>query len=234
MAVAAGYNVTSFLNQTSKQMTQTTRTRIKICGITREQDLHAAASSGADAIGLVFYEKSPRHVGVQQAAQLAHAAPPFVTVVGLFVNPSVDYVREVLAKVPLDVLQFHGEEAPEFCAQFGRPYLKAIRVKAGVDLIQCASRYAGAQGLLLDAFVEGMQGGTGESFDWVLIPHGLALPVILSGGLNAANVAAAIRQVRPYAVDVSSGVEAAKGIKDAAKVAAFINEVKSIDLQLPR
>jgi len=143
-------------------------------------------------------------------------------------------VREVLAKVPLDVLQFHGEEAPEFCAQFGRPYLKAIRVKAGVDLIQCASRYAGAQGLLLDAFVEGMQGGTGESFDWVLIPHGLALPVILSGGLNAANVAAAIRQVRPYAVDVSSGVEAAKGIKDAAKVAAFINEVKSIDLQLPR
>lgn len=215
-------------------MTRTSRTRIKICGITREQDLHAAASCGADAIGLVFYEKSPRHVSVQQAAQLAHAVPPFLTVVGLFVNPAVDYVREVLAKVPLDVLQFHGEEAPEFCAQFGRPYLKAIRVKAGVDLLQCASRYASAQGLLLDAFVEGMQGGTGESFDWALIPQSLALPVILSGGLNAGNVAAAIRQVRPYAVDVSSGVEAAKGIKDAAKVAAFINEVKSIDLQLPR
>lgn len=233
MAAAAGYNATPYLNQTS-QMTRTTRTRIKICGITREQDLQAAASCGADAIGLVFYEKSPRHVSVQQAAQLAHAVPPFVTVVGLFVNPSVDYVREVLAKVALDVLQFHGEEAPEFCTQFGRPYLKATRVKAGVDLIQCASRYASAQGLLLDAFVEGMQGGTGESFDWALIPQDLILPVILSGGLNAGNVAAAIRQVRPYAVDVSSGVEAEKGIKDAAKVAAFIKEAKDVDLQLSR
>ncbi len=231
MAAAAGYNATPYLNQAS-QMTQTARTRIKICGITREQDLRVAASFGADAIGLVFYEKSPRHVSVQQAAQLAHSAPPFVTVVGLFVNPTADYVREVLAKVPLDVLQFHGEEAPQFCAQFGRPYLKAIRVRAGVDLVQCASRYASAQGLLLDAFVEGMQGGTGESFDWALIPHDLPLPVILSGGLHAGNVAAAIRQVRPYAVDVSSGVEAAKGIKDAAKVAAFINEVKQIDVQL--
>jgi phosphoribosylanthranilate isomerase len=209
-------------------------TRVKICGITREQDLHAAAGSGADAIGLVFYEKSPRHLSVPQAAQLARAAPPFVTVVGLFVNPSVENMREVLAKVPLDVLQFHGEETPEFCAQFGRPYLKAIRVKAGVNLVECASRYADAQGLLLDAWVEGMQGGTGESFDWALIPRDLPLPVILSGGLHAGNVAAAIRQVRPYAVDVSSGVEAAKGIKDAAKVAAFIKEVKSIDLQLPR
>ncbi len=207
-------------------------TRIKICGITREQDLSAVASNGADAFGLVFYEKSPRHVSVQQAAQLAHAAPPFVTAVGLFVNPTVDYVREVLAKVPLDVLQFHGEETPEFCRQFGRPYLKAIRVKPGVDLVQCAASYTAAQGLLLDAFVEGTQGGTGESFDWALIPRDLPLPVILSGGLHAGNVAAAIRQVRPYAVDVSSGVEAAKGIKDAAKVAAFINEVKQIDVQL--
>jgi phosphoribosylanthranilate isomerase len=215
-------------------MTGITRTRIKICGITREQDLHAAAGSGADAIGLVFHEKSPRHVTVQQAAELARAAPPFVTVVGLFVNPSAEFVREVLAQVPLEVLQFHGEEEPEFCGQFGRPYLKAIRVKPGVDLLQCASRYAGARGLLLDAYVEGMQGGTGESFDWALIPHDLPLPVILSGGLHAGNVAAAIRQVRPYAVDVSSGVEAAKGIKDAAKVAAFINEVKQIDLQLSR
>src|SRR5512135_1488870 len=209
-------------------------TRIKICGITREQDVLAVARSGADALGLVFYEKSPRHVGVQQAATLAHATPPFLTVVGLFVNPTADYVREVLAKVPLDVLQFHGEEAPEFCAQFGRPYLKAIRVKVGVDLVECAARYAGAQGLLLDAYVEGTQGGTGESFDWALIPQNLPLPVILSGGLHAGNVAEAIRQVRPYAVDVSSGVEAAKGIKDAAKVAAFIKEVKSVDLQLSR
>lgn len=204
-------------------------TRTKICGITREQDLRAAADSGADAIGLVFYEKSPRHVGLKEAAELARAAPPFLTLVGLFVNPTVVQVREVLARVALDVLQFHGEETPEFCAQFGRPYLKAIRVKAGVDLLQCAARYVGAQGLLLDAYVEGTQGGTGESFDWALIPQGLPLPVILSGGLHPGNVAAAIEQVRPYAVDVSSGVEAGKGIKDAAKIAAFIKEVKSID-----
>ena len=209
-------------------------TRIKICGITREQDVSSVAEYGADALGLVFYEKSPRHVSVQLAAQLARSVPPFLTVVGLFVNPSVDYVREVLAKVPLDVLQFHGEEEPQFCRQFGKPYLKAIRVKPGLDLVECAARYAGAQGLLLDAFVEGTQGGTGESFDWALIPHDLPLPVILSGGLRAGNVAAAIRQVRPYSVDVSSGVEAAKGIKDAAKIAAFVNEVKNVDLQLSR
>ena len=215
-------------------MTRITRTRIKICGITRKQDVSAVAGNGADALGLVFYEKSPRHVNVQLAAQLASAVPPFLTVVGLFVNPSVDYVREVLAKVHLDLLQFHGEEEPEFCRQFGKPYIKAIRVKPGVDLVECAARYAGAQGLLLDAFVEGMQGGTGESFDWSLIPHDLPLPVVLSGGLHADNLAAAIKQVRPYAVDVSSGVEAAKGIKDAAKIAAFINEVKNVDLQLSR
>ncbi len=211
-------------------MTRITRTRIKICGITRVQDLHAVVNSGADALGLVFYEKSPRHVSLQQAVTLARVAPPFVTVVGLFVNPSAEYVREVLARVALDVLQFHGEETPEFCAQWGRPYLKAIRVKAGVDLVQCAARYAAAQGLLLDAFVEGTQGGTGESFDWALIPHDLSLPVILSGGLHDGNVAAAIKQVRPYAVDVSSGVEASKGIKDAVKIAAFIKEVKRADV----
>jgi phosphoribosylanthranilate isomerase len=209
-------------------------TRIKICGITREQDLRAVAHSGADAIGLVFYEKSPRHVDLQQATKLAGHVPPFVTVVGLFVNPSAEYVCEVLAKVSLDVLQFHGEEPPEFCQQFGKPYLKAIRVKPGVDLIQCASRYASAQGLLLDAFVEGTQGGTGEAFDWGLIPRNLDLPVILSGGLHAGNVASAIEQVRPYAVDVSSGVEASKGIKDAAKIVAFIKEVNNVDLQLSR
>lgn len=205
-------------------------TRIKICGITREQDVLAVADGGADALGLVFYDNSPRHVTAEQAAQLAGAVPPFITVVGLFVNPTVAYVREVLAKVPLDLLQFHGEETPAFCRQFGRPYLKAIRVKAGVDLVECAARYADAQGLLLDAYVEGTQGGTGESFDWALIPQKLPLPVILSGGLHAGNVAQAIRQVRPYAVDVSSGVEMGKGIKDAAKVAAFIKEVKSIEL----
>jgi phosphoribosylanthranilate isomerase len=205
-------------------------TRIKICGITREQDMHAVVNSGADAFGLVFYEKSPRHVGLQQAAQILRAVPPFITVVGLFVNPAAEYVREVLEKVSLDVLQFHGEETPEFCAQFGKPYLKAVRVKVGVDLIQYAARYAGAQGLLLDAYIEGTHGGTGESFDWELIPQDLPLPVILSGGLNAGNVAAAVKQVKPYAVDVSSGVEAAKGIKDVAKIAAFIKEVKNIEL----
>jgi phosphoribosylanthranilate isomerase len=201
-------------------------TRIKVCGITRTQDLHAVIDCGADAFGLVFYEKSPRHVALPQAIKLMQAAKPFVTAVGLFVNPPAEYVREVLAQVSLDVLQFHGEESPEFCAQFGKPYLKAVRVKVGVDLVQCAIRYSGAQALLLDAYIEGTHGGTGESFDWALIPRNLTLPVILSGGLHAGNVAEAIKQVRPYAVDVSSGVEVEKGIKDASKIAAFIKGVK--------
>ncbi|MDD2686499.1 MAG: phosphoribosylanthranilate isomerase [Gallionella sp.] len=209
-------------------------TRIKICGITRTEDALTVAASGADAAGFVFYAKSPRHVSVEQAARLVAALPPFVTTVGLFVDADVDFVRQVMGNVPLDVLQFHGDESPEYCAQFGRPYLKAIRVKAGVDLIQCAARYAGAQALLLDAHVEGIPGGTGATFDWTLIPPKLPLPVILSGGLDSANVAEGIRQIQPYAVDVSSGVESSKGIKDAAKVAAFINEVKRADVQLPR
>lgn len=209
-------------------------TRIKICGITRSEDALAVAASGADAIGLVFYGKSPRHVGIAQAKQLVDVLPPFVTVVGLFVDADPGFVREVLAAVPLDLLQFHGDEAPEYCAQFNRPYLKAIRVKAGVNLLQCASDFGSARGLLLDAHVDGVPGGTGTVFDWTLIPRQLPLPVILSGGLDAANVAAAIERVRPYAVDVSSGVEAAKGIKDTAKIAAFVNEVNNIDLQLSR
>ena len=208
-------------------------TRIKICGITRVEDALAAAHSGADAIGLVFYERSPRHVSIAQAAQLAAALPPFVSAVGLFVNAEAALVREVLSRVPLDLLQFHGDESPEFCAQFARPYIKAIRVKAGVDLLQCASAFRSAKGLLLDAHVEGMPGGTGATFDWTLIPEQLPLPIILSGGLNAENVAAAVGQVRPYAVDVSSGVEAGKGIKDAAKIARFIQEVKRADVRLP-
>jgi phosphoribosylanthranilate isomerase len=214
-------------------------TRIKICGITRVEDALAAVRSGADAIGLVFYEPSPRYVNVVHAAHLAGSLPPFVTAVGLFVNAEADFVRKVLDCVPLDLLQFHGDESPEYCAQFSKPYIKAIRVKAGVDLLQCASDFRGAQGLLLDAHVNGIPGGTGATFDWALIPKKLPLPVILSGGLDAKNVAAAIKQVQPYAVDVSSGVEAggveaSKGIKDAAKIAAFINEVKNIDLQLSR
>ena len=209
-------------------------TRVKVCGITRVEDALAAARSGADGIGLVFYERSPRHVSVAQAKQLAGALPPFVTIVGLFVNAEAAFVREVLENVPLDLLQFHGDETPEYCAQFNKPFLKAIRVKAGVNLLQCASDFRGARGLLLDAHVEGIPGGTGTAFDWELIPGDLPLPVILSGGLDAGNAAAAIEQVRPYALDVSSGVEASKGIKDAAKIAAFINEVKHIDLQLSR
>lgn len=208
-------------------------TRVKICGITRVEDALAAAQAGADAIGLVFYERSPRRVSIAQAAQLAAALPPFITSVGLFVDAEAALVREVLAHVPLDLLQFHGDEPPEYCAQFAKPYIKAIRVKAGVDLLQCASDFHGAKGLLLDAHVEGVPGGTGATFDWTLIPRRLPLPVILSGGLDAENVAAAIERVRPYAVDVSSGVEASKGIKDAAKIARFIQEVKRIDVRLP-
>lgn len=213
-------------------------TRIKICGITRVQDVQLVAELGADALGMVFYAHSPRHVSVPQAAQLVAATPPFITTVGLFVNPTASEVRDVLRHVPLSALQFHGEEEAEFCAQFGLPYLKAIRVKPEVDLLQYASlyldskMYQGAQGLLLDAYMEGTHGGTGITFDWDLIPRNLPLPVILSGGLNVDNVAQAIQKVRPYAVDVSSGVEEIKGIKDTAKIAAFINEVKRIDLQL--
>jgi len=205
-------------------------TRVKICGITRAEDALAVARSGADAIGLVFYQHSPRHVSIEQAAIVAGVLPPFVAVVGLFVNADSSFVREVLAGVPLDLIQFHGEETPEYCTQFGKPYLKAIRVKAGVDLLQCASDFRGARGLLLDAHVEGVPGGTGKAFDWTLIPGVLSMPVILSGGLTVNNVAAAIKQVKPYAVDVSSGVEAEKGIKDVAKIARFMQEVKRTDV----
>ena len=208
-------------------------TRVKICGITRVEDAQAAAQAGADAIGLVFYERSPRLVSIAQAAQLAAALPPFVTSVGLFVDADETFVRQVLAAVPLDLLQFHGDESPEYCAQFGRPYLKAIRVKAGVDLLQCAAHFRAARGLLLDAHVDGIPGGTGATFDWSLIPKQMPLPVILSGGLDAGNVAAAIKQVQPYAVDVSSGVEVSKGIKDAAKIARFMKEVRQADVRLP-
>lgn len=204
-------------------------TRIKICGITRLVDLQSVAHHGADAIGLVFYPPSPRNVSIQQAVELLVHLPPFVTVVGLFVNASMETVREVMAQVSLDVLQFHGDESPEYCQQFGKPYLKAIRVKAGMDLQQSALRYHNAQGLLLDAYVEGIPGGTGASFDWGLIPKNLPLPIILSGGLDGENIAAAIQQVQPYAVDVSSGVEASKGIKDVMKIQKFVQAVKRTD-----
>lgn len=219
--------------------------RVKICGITRVEDALAAAGCGADAIGLVFYEKSPRHVTLQQAAVLAAALPPFVSVVGLFVNAEAAVVNAVLEEMPLDLLQFHGDESPEYCVQFARPYIKAIRVKKDVDLLQCAAHFRTSKGLLLDSHVEGVPGGTGSTFDWSLIPQQLPLPVILSGGLDMENVASAIRQVKPYAVDVSSGVEAGsgintlKGIKDTAKIAGFIQqvhfmqEIRRADVRLP-
>ncbi len=202
------------------------RTRVKICGITRVEDALAAVEHGCDAIGLVFYEKSPRCVQVQRAAEIVAALPPFVSAVGLFVNASAEQVGAVLAQVRLDVLQFHGEETPSYCSQFGVPYLKAVRVRPGTNLVQYAADYAGAKALLLDAFAEGAHGGTGQTFDWELIPAGLSRPIILAGGLTAANVAEAVRRVHPYGVDVSGGVEREKGIKDADKIAAFIRGVR--------
>jgi len=202
-------------------------TRVKICGITRVEDMLAAAQYGADAIGLVFYPGSPRHVSISQAAMIMRALPPFITSVGLFVNAEAQAINAILQDLPLALLQFHGEEPASFCRQFKRPYLKAVRVKPSLDLLQYAADYPDAQGLLLDTYVDGIAGGTGQTFDWDLIPAGLPLPVILSGGLTPDNVAAAIKHVQPWAVDVSSGVEAAKGIKDAAKIAAFMRGVKN-------
>jgi phosphoribosylanthranilate isomerase len=202
-------------------------TRVKMCGITRSKDGLAAAEAGTDAIGLVFYAKSPRNVGLDQAAGIVRVLPPFVTTVALFVNPQPSEVEAVLRQVRPDVLQFHGEETPEFCRSFGVPYLKAARVRPQTDLLQFAAIYADAQGLLLDAWSEAGHGGTGERFDWNMIPNHLPKSVILAGGLSSANVRHAIGLVHPWAVDVSSGIEIAKGIKDAALIAAFMKEVKN-------
>jgi len=201
--------------------------RSKICGITRIEDALAAVDAGADAIGLVFYAKSPRAVSVQQARAIIAALPPFVTTVGLFVNASRCELGEILDAVPLDLLQFHGDETPADCEGYHRPYIKALRVKAGDDIAASCKAYAGASGILLDTYVEGVPGGTGEAFDWSLIPERLSKPIILAGGLTMKNVAEAIAQVHPYAVDVSGGVEQSKGIKDHAKIRAFIQAVHS-------
>ncbi|MGH8353079.1 MAG: phosphoribosylanthranilate isomerase [Pseudomonas sp.] len=200
--------------------------RSKICGITRIEDALVAAEAGADAIGLVFYAKSPRAVSVQQARAIIAALPPFVTTVGLFVDASRCELNEILDAVPLDLLQFHGDETPADCDGYHRPYIKALRVKTGADIAAQAAQYSRASGILLDAFVPGVPGGTGEAFDWSLVPQDLSKPLILAGGLTPQNVRAAIAQVRPYAVDVSGGVEASKGIKDAEKIRAFISEVQ--------
>jgi len=204
------------------------RTRVKICGITREQDLRSAVDLGADALGFVFYPPSPRYLTAERAAPLVRQVPPFVTTVGLFVNAEAAIVRRVLDSVPLQLLQFHGDEDGAYCRQFGRPYIKAARMRPGLDLVEYAASFPDACGLLLDAYAEGY-GGAGQVFDWRLIPDKLSLPVVLSGGLEAANIEAAIRAVRPWAVDVSSGVESDKGIKDAAKIAAFITGVCDAD-----
>src|SRR5690554_4034234 len=205
------------------------RTRVKICGITRPEDALAAARAGADAIGLVFYPPSPRAVTRERAREIVQVLPPFVSVVGLFVNAQPAEVRAALAALPIDLLQFHGDEAPEECRIYGRPYIKAVAMAPGVDLQAAARRYVDAAGLLLDTHREGVRGGTGEAFDWSRIPPELDKPVILAGGLTPENVAEAVRRVRPYAVDVSSGVEASKGIKDAARIEAFVRGVNSVD-----
>lgn len=205
------------------------RTRVKICGITRPEDGLAAARLGVDAVGLVFHPASPRRVTAEQARAVAAALPPFVTTVGLFVDAEPAGIRAVLDEVPIDLLQFHGDEPPEVCGVWGRPYLKAVRMREGVDVAAEAQRYTDAAGLLLDAYHPGLAGGTGDGFDWGRIPGGLPRPLVLAGGLGADNVATAIATVHPSAVDVSSGVEAAKGIKDPARMAAFVAAVREAD-----
>ncbi|MDX2217845.1 MAG: phosphoribosylanthranilate isomerase [Burkholderiales bacterium] len=204
--------------------------RIKICGITRVEDALLAAELGAHAVGFVFHPGSPRAVTPQAAARIAAALPAFISVVGLFVNASPANIREAAEVVPLDLLQFHGDEAPEACSGYGRRYIKAVRMAPGVDLVKCAAEFHQSAGLLLDAHVAGAWGGTGQRFDWARVPKGLAKPVILSGGLSPENVADGIRAVRPVAVDVSSGVESAPGIKDPEKLKAFIHEAQHADV----
>jgi len=206
------------------------RTRVKICGITRVDDAHVAVKHGADAIGLVFYAASPRHVAIETAAAIVASLPPFVSAVGLFVDASVDEVNSVLSHVRLDILQFHGDETAAYCRGFGLPYMKAIRVQADTNLLQCELDYSDARALLLDTYQQGLPGGTGLAFDWKLIPDSIANRVVLAGGLNPNNVTHAIRQVHPYAVDVSGGVEITKGIKDADKIAAFMRGVSDASL----
>lgn len=205
------------------------RTRVKICGITRPEDGLAAARAGADAIGLVFYPNSPRAVTIERAREIMRVLPPFVAAVGLFVNARPAEIRAVLAELAIDLLQFHGDESPEECRGYGRPYIKALAMAPGIDVTEYARRYADSAGLLLDTHREGVRGGTGEVFDWAQVPSGLDKPIILAGGLTPENVSEAVRRVRPYAVDVSGGVESSKGIKDAARIEAFIRGVNSVD-----
>jgi phosphoribosylanthranilate isomerase len=204
------------------------KVRIKICGLTRDQDVQIAVAEGADALGFVLYEPSPRAVTAEQAALLIKHVPAFVTTVALFVNESAEEISRALGVCSFDLLQFHGDESPEFCRQFNRPYMKAIRVRSAEDINSAVQQYPDAKALLLDAYVENLPGGTGQAFDWRLIPQ-LSIPWVLAGGLNANNVADAVNQVQPFAVDVSGGVEASKGIKDGQKIKDFISEVRNVE-----
>ena len=207
----------------------TARTRIKICGVSRPEDVAAAVVAGADAVGFVFHPGSPRFLTPDRARALAEALPPYVTPVGLFVNAAPATIAEAVAAVPALVLQFHGDETPEECAAAGRPYLRAARMAPGFDLLDFARRFSEAQGLLLDAHVEAY-GGSGKVFDWSLVPRAVPHRLVLSGGLHAGNVGSGIRELRPWAVDVSSGVESARGVKDAAAIHAFCDAVREADL----
>jgi phosphoribosylanthranilate isomerase len=201
------------------------RTRVKICGITNSHDAEIAVDSGADAIGMVFYPDSPRNISLSQAREIVSRVPPFVTTVGLFVNSSAQQINRVINAVSLDLLQFHGDEDEEFCSHFQRPYLKVVRVQANTDLHRLCQQYASARGLLVDSYKPGIPGGTGETFDWSMIPRDLPLPLVLAGGLNAGNVESALARVQPYAVDVSSGVESSPGVKDVEKISGFMRAV---------
>ena len=201
-------------------------TRIKICGITRIEDALTATRLGADAIGFIFWRKSARFISPAKAREIVDELPPFVSAVGVYVDPEEGWVEESSNIARLSLLQFHGDESPEFCDQFSLPYIKALRVREGMDLLQYEDQYSSARGLLLDTYTEGMPGGTGDTFNWDLIPQGLTVPLILSGGLHPGNVTMAIKKVQPWAVDVSSGVESAKGIKDAEKIADFMRGVR--------
>ena len=207
------------------------RTRVKICGITATVAAECAIDAGADALGLVFYESSPRNLSIESAAEIAAIAHPFVSLVGLFVDTEEAEIQQILDQIPLQVLQFHGSESPEFCGSFGLPYIKALRVKEGTDISAIASSYSGAQAILLDAYKENVPGGTGESFNWDLVPE-LDQHVILAGGLNSENIGHAISKVNPYAVDTSGGVESAPGVKDPARIRAFISQVIQADFNL--
>ncbi|WP_246624630.1 phosphoribosylanthranilate isomerase [Oceanobacter mangrovi] len=207
------------------------RTRTKICGITRPEDAIAVVNAGADALGLVFYPPSPRAVSIEQAQAVAAVVPAFVSITALFVNPTSEQVQSVLDAVRIDLIQFHGDEDDGFCQQFNRPYIKAVRVRQASDMVEACLRFPGALSLLLDSYKPGVPGGTGETFDWSLVPANLTKPIILAGGLTPDNVATAIRDVNPFAVDISGGVEAdgQKGIKDASKIQAFMNEVYRVN-----